>query len=192
MFLQKFKNLNFIYIVSFVMLFIGSIIGGVYFLKLYPNSSDVADYLNSYVTQLKDGINTKAVIISSIKEYGILSLLILISGFFKFGPLISFFLLIRKSFVMSFTLSAMISEYGLKGIIYNLHIIPQALLTMPVLMFFISVGACYSVKHSIFNKKEKFIYIIFSILVFTIFCVSALAEGFLSTIFYKWLISRVT
>lgn len=110
----------------------------------------------------------------------------------KYGYIISLFSVAKRGFVSSFATSAMIDVYGFKGIFLSLANIPQSLIIIPFAALLVSVSFIYSKNREKFDKKEKIIYIIFSLVIFTVFCVSALCEGFLTTTFMKWLANKVT
>lgn len=181
-----------LYYISFTAVAAGVVIGTLYYIFNFWGNEESALQINSYINSLKSGMDIKAIIKSSIKTYAVLFLIIYISSYFKLGYIASFFWLGRKGFINAFTISAMLDAFGINGLILSLSNIPQAVILLPVSALFSSSSYLYSKNKSEFDKKEKFIYIIFSIIVFTIFCICALTEGVITTTFMKWVAYKVT
>ena len=192
MFLNNKRTINKWYIVSFSMIFLGVLVGALYYTYKFSNTADVKNYLDGYVNSLRNGMSLRSVIYSSIKSYSIMFLLIFLSSFSKCGPILAFFLLIRKGFVNAFTTSALINVYGLGGIALSLSCIVQIMVLIPLMAIFSAVTAFTSQNKGKFEKRDKIIYIIFSMAIFTIFCGCALLEGILNTTFMKWVAFKVT
>ena len=192
MFLNNKKIINKWYIISFSMIFLGVLVGALYYTYKFSNTADVKNYLDGYVNSLRNGMSLRSVIYSSIKSYSIMFILIFLSSFSKCGPILAFFLLIRKGFVNAFTTSALINVYGLGGIALSLSCIVQIMVLVPLMAVFSAVTAFTSQNKGKFEKRDKIIYIIFSMAIFTIFCGCALLEGILNTTFMKWVAFKVT
>ena len=192
MFLNNKRTINKWYIVSFSMIFLGVLVGALYYTYKFSNTADVKNYLDGYVNSLRNGMSLRSVIYSSIKSYSIMLILIFLSSFSKCGPILAFFLLIRKGFVNAFTTSALINVYGLGGIALSLSCIVQIMVLIPLMAVFSAVTAFTSQNKGEFEKRDKIIYIIFSMAIFTIFCGCALLEGILNTTFMKWVAFKVT
>ena len=192
MFLNNKRTINKWYIVSFSMIFLGVLVGALYYTYKFSNTADVKNYLDGYVNSLRNGMSLRSVIYSSIKSYSIMLILIFLSSFSKCGPILAFFLLIRKGFVNAFTTSALINVYGLGGIALSLSCIVQIMVLIPLMAIFSAVTAFTSQNKGKFEKRDKIIYIIFSMAIITIFCGCALLEGILNTTFMKWVAFKVT
>ena len=192
MFQNNKKIINKWYIVSFSMIFLGVLVGALYYTYKFSNTADVKNYLDGYVNSLRNGMSLRSVIYSSIKSYSIMFILIFLSSFSKCGPILAFFLLIRKGFVNAFTTSALINVYGFGGIALSLSCIVQIMVLVPLMAIFSAVTAFTSQNKGKFEKRDKIIYIIFSMAIFTIFCGCALLEGILNTTFMKWVAFKVT
>ena len=192
MFQNNKKIINKWYIVSFSMIFLGVLVGALYYTYKFSNTADVKNYLDGYVNSLRNGMSLRSVIYSSIKSYSIMFILIFLSSFSKCGPILAFFLLIRKGFVNAFTTSALINVYGLGGIALSLSCIVQIMVLVPLMAVFSAVTAFTSLNKGKFEKRDKIIYIIFSMAIFTIFCGCALLEGILNTTLMKWVAFKVT
>ena len=180
------------YIVSFGVIFLGVIMGALYYTYSFFNASEVKNYLDGYLNTLRQGMNFQSVIKTSIKSYLIIFILITISGFFKWGKFLSFFILIRKGFISAFTTSALINTYGIGGVALSLSYILQITILIPILAVFTSMAIFTSENKAKLEKRDKIIYIIFCVVVFTIFCGCAVFEGILSTTFMKWVAYKVT
>lgn len=192
MFLNNKRTINKWYIVSFSMIFLGVLVGALYYTYKFSNTADVKNYLDGYVNSLRNGMSLRSVIYSSIKSYSIMLILIFLSSFSKCGPILAFFLLIRKGFVNAFTTSALINVYGFGGIALSLSCIVQIMVLIPLMAIFSAVTVFTSENKGKFEKRDKIIYIIFSMAIFTIFCGCALLEGILNTTFMKWVAFKVT
>ena len=186
------RKIGVLYFLSFVLISIGVIAGTVYYSYNFIRTADVKNYLDSYVNSVKNGMDMTILIKSSIKSYSILFVLIIISAFIKFGPRVTAFILLRKGFISAFTTAAMIDVYGVGGVILSLASCVRIIVFMPVLALFVSVTTYFTKNRADFNKKEKIIYIIFSVMIFTIFCACAFIESFMTTTFMKWIAFKVT
>lgn len=144
----------------------------------------MSEYLTSFFANAKD-LNCYNVAIGALKENAIMFGLIFLSAFFKAGIILDGFVLARRGFVIGFTLSSFLKIFGNYGLLAVLAMVPELLIFLPVLLKFSST----STKISIFNKESKknilFFFIIFSILIATIFCGSAFWNGYITTIFMK-------
>ena len=186
------KTIEILYIISFIIFAVGSVAGSFYFKYNFSGTESVENYLSGYVSSLKTGMDFKSLVNSSIKNYAILFTIIAISSLFKVGPLFSGAVLLRKGFVNAFTASAMFDIYNFKGVILSFVFIPQILLIFPLTALLNAVCITYLSKRAYFERKDKIIYIIFLVIIFTIFCISAVCEGFLTTTFMKWVSNKVT
>ena len=192
MFFEYKKSIELLYILSFFVFAIGSVIGSVYYVHSYKNSLDIQNYFNNYIASLKAGMSFYDISVSSVKSYLGLSLIIIVTSFFKFGYLIPFIFFIRKGFINAFTAAAMIGSYGIKGLFLIVSFLPQILISIPLVAFMMSICRVYIQNRREFEKKFRIIYIIILIIFFTIFCISAVLEGLIATTFMKWLALKVT
>ena len=72
-----------------------------------------------------------------------------------------------------------------------LSTMPAELIAIPTLLFFAAVSVNFSLNRDKKQKKLIISYIFFLILVISIFCVAALAEGFLTTTFMKLISPKI-
>ena len=191
--LQENKKLISIwYTLSFCIITIGVIAGAVYYTYKFTSSAEIKNYIDGYTNSLRNGMDLLPIIKSSFKSYMIIFLGIAISMFFKHGYLLSFFLICRAGFINSFTISSMVDVYGGTGLLLALSSIIQILVIIPLLALYTAVAYFFSKKRKELGKREKIIYIIFFIAIFTIFSGCSALEGIITTTFMKWLAFKVT
>lgn len=186
------KIIGVLYILAFAAIMIGVILGTSYYVYKFIKSAEVKNYLDGYTDSLRNGMNLSALIKSSVKSYSLIFLCIVISSFFKVGPLIVGAILIRKGFISAFTTTAMIDVYGFWGVILSGAAIVHIIVFIPILALLSGLSVFYSKNRKDLDKSDKIIYIIFLVVIFTIFCGCAFCEGFLTTTFMKWLAFKVT
>ncbi len=192
MFYEHRKSINLFFFLSFVVLFISTAIGSLYLVKVFGTAEDIKEYMVNYTNSIKSGMNLWGIVKSSMLSYGVMTVVIFISSYFHIGYIFSLLVCARKGFVDGFTLSAIITSFGLRGLHLYVPYIPQSLIIIPVMSLYIAVSAIFSQNRKLMDKKTKIIYIIFSLVIFTIFCICCFFEGLLTTTFAKWLSSRVT
>lgn len=113
------------------------------------------------------------------------------AGFFRIGILFIAGALMRKGFILGFTAASLIKFFGIKGILVTAAMLPGTLLIIPSFLFLSAVSADLSLRREKKEKKIIISYIFFTIIIMTIFCVAALSEGYLTTIFMKWLSPKI-
>lgn len=192
MLIENKKQLNLIYCIALSFIALGAILGTVYYVFSFWGETTVLRQIESYILSLKSGLDMKSVVISSIKTYSLLFATVFICSYIKLGYLLSFFTIARRGFVNAFAATAMINVCGWRGALVYLSNLPQAVLLLPVSALFVSVAYIYHKNKANYDKREKIIYIIFSIIIYTVFCASALCEGLITTTFMKWLVNKVT
>lgn len=176
----------------FAVLFISTIAGSIYLIKVYGSAQDIKSYMESYTNSIKSGMDLWGITKSSLLSNAIFLIIVFISSYFNLGYVLSIIICMRKGFIDGFTISAINTVYGLKGAHLLIPYIPQALILIPLTCLFMSVSGVFSKNRKYMDKKSKIIYIIFSVAVFTIFSVSCVLEGLLTTTFAKWLSIKVT
>ena len=174
MFLKNKKIIVRWYITALIFIFIGVIVGSLYYTYNFLKSADIKNYLDGYTNSLRNGMDFTNIIKKSLKNNAIMFVIIAVASFFKHGFLISAFFLVRKGFISAFTTSAMIDVYGFKGLTLASGSVSETLVFIPLLCFFSAISAFVSKNRHTFEKRDKIIYIIFLMVVFTIFCGCAL------------------
>lgn len=192
MFKENKRTIGILYVISFAAIGVGVILGAVYYVYKFINTAEIKNYLDAYLNSLRNGMDLMVLIKTTLKSYLLLFIGVIFASFFKYGQFLTLFLLIRKGFVSAFTTSAMIDVYGLGGISLCLSSLFQILILIPTLAVFSAVSVFRSKKKTEFEKNDKIIYIIFCIVIFTIFCGCAVLEGLLNTTFMKWISFKVT
>lgn len=191
-FLTNKKIITIWYMVAMVFIAAGVVTGVLYYVYNFLKTAEIKNYLDGYTNSLRNGMNLSNLVKTALKSNSFLFFAIALSSFFRFGPFVSGFFLIRKGFISAFTTAAMIDVYGFSGLILAGGSFIQIVLLIPILAVFAAASVfCSKNRHS-FEKRDKIIYIIFLAIVFTIFCSCALLEGIITTTFMKWLAFRVT
>lgn len=183
---REMRNSDFFFAAAFFILAAGVISGSIYLLKTADVSGEgIKSYLETF---MKSGIekNKLDVCKCAFKENLIIFLIIFISGFFRFGIVFSAAAVIRKGFVIGFTVSSFIKFYGLNGLLIMSATMPSLLIIIPALLIFLAISVNFSLSKEKNQKNFIFSYIFFGIFIFTIFCAAAFSEGYLTTTFMKW------
>ena len=192
MFLQNKRIITVWYIISFILILAGVIVGSLYYTYNFLESAEIKNYLDGYTNSLRNGMDFTGIIKKSLKSNAVLFVAIAITSFFKNGYLLSAFFLLRKGFISAFTTSAMIDVYGYGGVALVGGTFSEILIFIPLVAFFWAICVFVSKNRRTFDKKDKILYIIFLLVVFTIFSGCALLEGVTTTTFMKWLAFKVT
>lgn len=175
------KNNDFFCIAAFFALVTGVIAGSVYLTKTALNSGEgIRTYLESFVST---GAQTdKFLVFKKAASESLITLAaVFAAGFFKFGVVFTAAAVIRRGFIMGFTTASFIKYYGAKGLLAMTATMPSVLLSLPAFLIFAAVSAGFSMTE---NKKSMLgFYILFSFLIFAVFLVSALSEGYITTSF---------
>lgn len=190
-FLDK-KRIDLFYMISFIVLFVSTVIGSLYLLFTYNLSKEVGEHIANYSKSIRNGMDLWGITKSSLTSYTIILTIIFISSFFRFGAFLSMFVLAKQAFTNAFTISAIIYSSGIGAFALCIPYLPQTLIIIPVLCLFSAISAVFSLSRKEIEKKAKVIYIIFFIILITIFGMSSFFEGLLTTTFAKWLIFKVT
>ena len=160
-FLTNKKIITIWYMVAMVFIAAGVVTGVLYYVYNFLKTAEIKNYLDGYTNSLRNGMNLSNLVKTALKSNSFLFFAIALSSFFRFGPFVSGFFLIRKGFISAFTTAAMIDVYGFSGLILAGGSFIQIVLLIPIL----AVGAAASVscsknRHS-FEKRDKIICIIF-------------------------------
>lgn len=187
------KRTGALYAAAVFLLVLGVSAGSVYLAK---NSADISEglqeYLGNFFSSFSDTKNNLAVFKNSLTANLISALIIFVMGFFRFGFLVTGAVIIRKGFITGFTAASFLKCYGAKGMLVMLSGMPSLLITVPVMLFFSVISVRFSLNYGKKQKKIVISYIFFLILAVSIFCVAALAEGYLTTTFMTWLSPKFT
>lgn len=136
-----------------------SIILGILFLAIISKSDKelVSNTLNSFFKNISQNkYNTNNALFNSLSNNLIINFLIWILGISIIAIPIVFIILVAKGFVLGFSISSIIYNYGLKGIILAIiYILPHllSLLTTIILSYF-SINFSKILFQNLFLKKE--------------------------------------
>lgn len=186
---KEFKNSDLLFIAAFAVLVLGVILGSVYL--AYASSYDgIKSYLDGFLQSCGDNA-CFSVFKKSLRGNLAEFLFVFIAGFFKFGALFSAAAVIRRGFIIGFTVSSFVKLYGMKGLLFMSSTMPVTLIIIPAFLIFAAVSVNFSVSKEKNQKKFLISYIFFGIFIFTIFCIASLGEGYVTTTFMKWILPKI-
>ncbi len=153
------------------------------------------NYIKSYLTTFFDGfgenIEKNHILKNALSQNLLMALFIFISGFFKICTPAVALCVARKGFVMGFTSASVLRSFGLKGLIINMAYLPTIIIAIPAFLFFASI----SVKNAYGDTSEKrsfvFSYIIITLVVSLLLCLSAIFEAYVTTSFMNFMVKRL-
>ncbi len=145
--LKSIFNTNRKIMVFLFCLFIISIIFGS-LLPIFLNQSDkmlISDYLNDFVNNVSN-YNFISLFFNGIFNNLGFCIIIFILGISIVGAIVVVFLFFLKGFVLGFSVSSIIINYGFKGVLFGfIYVFPHQIINI----FVYSVLACYSITFSI-------------------------------------------
>lgn len=173
-------------ILLYILLACGAAAGAVYLVFRFGSSQEVKDWIDSYMNGISSGVDKRLVFQNSVKTYAAAFALLLVCGLFRLGAVFAAADIVRRGFVTGFTAAAFIRFYGVKGIALMLASMTHMFIFLPALLIFASMSCALALKRVDKEKNFMLYYIIFSAVIFAIFCAAAICESFLTTIFMKW------
>ncbi len=151
----KFKKIPLVILIITII----SLILGILFLAIISKSnkelvSETLDNFFKSISQKK--FNTNIALFNSLSNNIIIDLTIWLLGISIIGIPIIILILSTKSFVLGFSISSIIYNYGLKGIILTLiYIIPHTInLLVTILLSYYSINFSIMLFNLLFRKKE--------------------------------------
>ena len=169
-----------------VVLIAGVSVGAMYAAKAAGETDQtLTAYLDGYFQSVQFQNNNMTVFKTALADNFKLFLVIFICGFFRLGVIGAAACVGVKGFISGFTTAALVKYYGAKGLLVNLCGLPATLLLFPVLIFFAVQSAGFAFAREKWNKSSVGRYLLLSLVCLTIFCISAFADGFLTTTFMK-------
>lgn len=173
-------------IVMLVVLASGVSIGALYAAQAAGETDQVlSEYLNGYFQAARAQNNSMTVFKTVMADNFKMAVLLFLCGFFKLGIVGTVACVGLKGFVSGFTTAALVKYYGTKGLLVNLCSLPATLLLFPALIFFAVNAAAFACAQDKWNKNAMGRYLLLALACLTIFCVAAVADGFLTTTFMK-------
>lgn len=179
-----------------------SIVAGIlfYFILSKTDQKVIHDLLDQFfMTITSDNLNQKELLWNGVINVFSTSLFIWILGISIIGiPIIILFYFL-KSFILGFSISSIISSYGLKGCFRAfLYVFPHQIINLLVLLLLVSYSLSFSVKlirylffHQNINFKlvmKRYLKILFLSII--VFLLSLFYEVFLSTYFFQLLLGK--
>lgn len=153
--------------------------------------ASLGEYLKNFLNASQSQINAYDVFKNAFCENLIYFAVVFFAGFFRIGLIFIAAALVRKGFIIGFTSAAFIKFYGAKGLLVTASMLPGIVLLIPAFLFLSAVSAELSVRRIKTEKNFLIYYIFFAAVIVSIFCVSALAEGYLTTTFMKLLSPKI-
>lgn len=188
---RQLRNSDYLYIAAFFVLIAGVVLGSVYLAKMGDDSGEsVRGYLESFVQSVAER-DCISVFKRALKENMILTAVIFVSGFFRFGAAFTAAAVVRKGFVTGFTSASFIKYYGWKGLLAMSATMPSVIVILPAMLFFAAVSVSFSFSKERRQKKQIILYIACAGLVLLTFLIASLAEGYLTTNLMKWLCPKL-
>lgn len=177
----------------FMLLFAVGVSAGALFCAYAGADSDKSlyDYLQNFFSQFVQSANGTAVTKRAILLNLRIFFVIFAAGFFTAGCLLTGVCVMLKGFVTGFTAAAFVKYYGVKGVWLAMCGLPSGLIFIPAMIFLAVTSVSFS-RNSM--KKEKGVvgtYIILSVIIFAVFCVSAVFDGFLTSALMKRVVENV-
>ena len=187
-----FKTNKKIMVFLFFFFIISIVFGSILPLFLSENDKSlVSHYLSDFVTKIGD-YNSLSLLLNGLYSNLGLCVVIFILGISIVGVFVVIFLFFLKGFILGFSLSSIIINYGFKGILFGfLYLFPHQIINM----FVFSILTCYSVSFSIkfilflFKKYDFNIRVSFKKFFF-VFCFSCLLIS-LCVLYESFLLPKV-
>lgn len=186
------KQRDTIIIIITILLIAGVIAGSIYMNNISVQMGEgIASYLSSFLNNMQQNTDSFLIFKNSFKNNIITALIIFASGFFKLGVGVTAAMIIRKGFIVGFTAASFIKFYGIKGILVMLSMIPSIIIIIPALLLFASVSLDFSFNTQNRQKKSVGLYCLFAAITILIFCLSSLAEGYITTFLIHFAAPRI-
>lgn len=186
------RNMNVLLAVFTAVLAAGTAIGSIYLMQSGAGAdADFNGYMNTYMTNLKNGLNKS----EAMKKFFFGNLpyfvMLVVSGFFRRGWLISGYAIAKKGFVTGFTAAACVKVFGLGGTAVIAAMLPEMFFILPSAVIFSSISTDFALNIEKKQKKIFVFYIFLSFIMLTTFCAAAVCEGYLTTTFMQWLSAKI-
>ena len=169
---------------------VGIIVGSIYAVNMRESAAAALDeYISDFLKN--SDLQKNSIFLSSLVDNLKVFAIIFIAGFFKIGTPAVLACGVTEGFVSGFTTAAMIKLKAVNGLWISLASLPAALIFVADLVFFGAYSMDFGItlgKKDVFLKKS---YFIFSLIALTIFCVAALCDGYITTIFMKMLVTKM-
>lgn len=189
--LKNMRESSILFVFLLCTLAVGVILGSIWLVRSELSGGDISTYISTFLESSKGEMDKWGIFKSTLIENGVYLIIIFISGFFRIGIAFTLAALVRKGFVLGFTIASFIKIYGIKGLMPVLSMLPVNLLIIPAVITFSVISVNLSVKKEKNEKKNIIFYIFFALIVMSIFCAAAFFEGYITTIFMKFTATKL-
>lgn len=189
---ENYKIITIYYGILLLFTALGAAAGALYYVNRYSGSAEIINYMNGFVSGLKNGTDKTAVFLGSLKRWGIVAAVFAASVLVKPGALVGCTVVIREGFVYGFTNAAFIGTYHANGVLIALLRLPYL---VPCLITMTALGAvfgAFALKKDLRQKNFIIFLIIFFLLCAAIFCAASALEAYVTTIFMRLVPISVT
>ncbi len=185
------KNAVFM-VLSTLALLAGVVIGSVYLFKIGADAQEgLRGYLESFAQSALQGRDGTEIFKRALIGNSIMLAIMFIAGFFRFGMLLSAAVIARKGFIIGFTAASFVKCYGAAGVLIMAAQLPPILAAVPAFLFYSAVSAGFSSNRRA-GRGTLGAYILFTVIIFAVFCAAAAAEGYLTTAVMKFLFAKIS
>lgn len=165
----------------YLIIFLIALVSGTFFNLILSDKDTklVSDYLTNFITLIKsNNINYIFSFVNTVSLNSIYIFIIWILGFTIIGIPIIILIYFFKTFILGFSISILISNFKIKGILYSfIYIFPHVIINLMliILLSIISIYVSTLIYKSVFKKKKinynilkKYVIILFVFLFITI------------------------
>ena len=179
----------------FYVFIIGILVLGILFGSILPiflsvdDKSLVSEYLTGFVSDIKDGFNSLFLLKNGIISDFLFLIIIWLLGISIIGVPIVIFMFFYKCFIIGFSISSILINYGFKGIIFSFfYIFPHCIISIFSYIILVGYSLIFSIKllFYIFRKNDFNIrrffkkYVLIFGICFLIVFMSVIYEAFIS------------
>ena len=132
---------------------LGIVIVGVLFGSILPiflsvdDKKLVSDYLFGFVNDIKDGFDSIVFLKNGLLGNCLFLILIWLLGVSIIGVPIILFLFFYKCFILGFSISSIIINYGLKGVLFSfIYVFPHQVINILIYLMLTSYSLIFSIK----------------------------------------------
>ena len=168
--------------VCIIVLTAGVIAGSVYAGISGENTDTLVTYFNDVFGNMSMNSNSfKSIFI----RWTILCAVISVSGTVLPGSIFNISTVGYRGFVTGYTTACFFRAYSLKGIFLGMSLLPEFIISLPVIIIFSSISLKMS--FSKYENKKKLFgkYLLVCVIFFAIFCVISIFQAYLTTIFMR-------
>lgn len=186
--MREYKSIKKYIWIMLLVFTLGIFIGSVYASGIKGTDADeMYEYLCGFFENNKR--SGGEIFLTSFLDNLKLFLLIFVSGFFKIGTPFIMGAGCVEGFISGFTVASLVKIMGTKGMLLNLSSIFSVLIFVISLLFFGAYSMEFGLRGGKSEKNIKKKYIIISSIFLTTFCIASLFDGYITTIFMKFIVT---